>query len=136
VKLEADEALWFTVPTVDRFRWPFIIVHEDHPMLFDPDTGEQAHGLCDYKTRRVYLNGSLSTPSIRETAGHEFAHCVVYDVAPSWLLKSKIAEEVEELFVREVSPRLCRLAPPRWPAFTPECLAVIRAARRRRRRAA
>jgi hypothetical protein len=140
VKTEADEALWFVLPTEAPFRWPVLLVHHDHDMLHDFDAeapGSPAlHGLCDDKTRTIYLNASLATSTIHEAAQHEIIHAFLWDLTPSRLMNSRIAHDMEELFIRQVSPALYKVARPRWPAFSPECWALIRAARRHRGRAA
>lgn len=134
--MEADEALWCRI-RCGRKRWPVILVHHDHEMLADAaDPGEPLCGVTDYLRSTIWLDASRSDRSIRETLHHEVHHAALVALLPSHLLHSKWAADLEEVMIRAVSPTLLRNLPPSFPPFTPECLAVIRAARRRRRRAA
>ena len=137
MKLEADEALWCTVPGHGSRRWPVILVHHDHHALVDyADPHETLCGTTDYSHRRIWIDASRTDASIRATLHHEVHHAVLYDALPSGVLRLKMSADVEEVMVRAVSPVLLRVFSAQAPPFPPEALAVIRAARRHRRRAA
>lgn len=133
---EADEALWCRIKC-GRRQWPVVLVHHDSEWLLDAaDPGEPLAGACDYARQTIWLDASRSDKSIRETLHHEIHHASLVSQLPSHLLHSKWAADLEEVMIRVVSPTLLRNLPPTFPPFPPEAIAVIRAARRHRRRAA
>jgi hypothetical protein len=142
VRLEADEALWFVLnghrpEGGKRRRWPVIIVHHDHHVLVDnADDDEALMGWTDYGRRRVYIDGSRTRRSMCESVLHESPHCVLHDSLPSCVTRLRCSVDIEEALIRDVSPVLLRNYAIQFPPFPPQALAVIKAARIHRRRAA
>jgi len=132
---DADEALRFPFRAC-RKPWRVVLVHDDHEALVDDDhpTGRPLFGCCDYETRTVYVNASVSLRSIHDTALHELGHAAIGAATPSHIRDHHLARDIEEALVRDLTPILCRVARPRWPAFPPEARALIRVARQKVRR--
>lgn len=135
MQYDADEALWFNF-RVERKRWRTVLVHGDHEALVDDDheDGPPLYGCCDYETRTVYVNASVSLRNIHDTTLHEIGHAAIDADTLSHVRAFDLSRDIEEALIRGVTPILCRVARPRWPAFPPEARALIRVARRKAHR--
>jgi hypothetical protein len=133
VVLAADEALWFHFRAHGR-RWRVLLVLPDHDMLEDEDVdGGRLWGCCDYDTRTIYVDASVSQSRLDDTTHHEIGHAASWEGLPAAIRDTDLARDVEEVVIRCVSPIVCRVARLRWPAFPPEALALRRMARRKAR---
>jgi hypothetical protein len=132
VVLAADEALWFHFRAHGR-RWRVLLVLPDHDMLEDEDDGSPLFGCCDYDTRTIYIDASVTQTQLNDTTHHEMSHASAREGLPVKVRDTDLARDVEEVVIRCVSPVVCRVARLRWPAFPPEALALRRMARRKAR---
>lgn len=135
-EVEADEALWFTFRAHGR-KWRVLLVLPDHDELEDEDVdGGRLWGCCVHDTRTIYIDASVTPSRLSDTLMHEMGHASIWEGLPAHLRDSAMAVDIEEVLIRCATPVMCRVARITWPTLPPECRALMRAARRSKRRAA
>lgn len=89
---------------INGYIWHLVFVEWNDPSLYRND-GSLTVGMCDSRTKTVYLNNRLEGEFLRKVIIHEICHCFVasYNVSPNIDCEERLADVIATFGDRIIS---------------------------------